>query len=95
MLRTERIGEVDDDRYDLYAGDDAIMSMWIVYDHPTDFPTEFVARRHEIVRGGSRPTNEAMASHSLDSLREALVGRGLTCLSRSPHDDPNIVETWL
>jgi hypothetical protein len=95
VLRTERIGEVDDDRYDLYAGDDAIMSMWIVYDHPTDFPTEFVARRHEIVRGGSRPTDEAMASHSLDSLREALVGRGLTCLSRSPHDDPKIVETWL
>ena len=72
-----------------------ILSMWVVYDHPADFPTEFVARRHEVVAGGSRPTNEAMSSRSLDMLRDELVGRGLTCLTRMPGDDPKIVETWL
>ena len=74
---------------------ETIMSMWVVYDHPLDYPTEFVARRHEVTKEGSRPTNEAMSSHSLDLLRDELVGRGLTCLTRSPEDDPKIVETWL
>jgi len=73
----------------------AVMSMWTIYDHPTDFPNEFVARRHEIVRGGSRPTSDAMASHSLDLLRDELARRGLSCISRHPTDEPQIVETWL
>jgi hypothetical protein len=72
-----------------------LLSMWVVYDHPTDYPTEYVARRHEVVAGGSRPTNEAMASRDLDMLRDELAGRGLVMLQRMDGDDPKIMETWL
>jgi len=59
-----------------------LLSIWVVYDHPTDFPTEFVARRHEVDGEGSRPTNEAMASRNLSLLRDELAGRGLTAIPR-------------
>jgi hypothetical protein len=60
-----------------------------------DYPSEFVARRHEVTKEGSRPTNEAMSSRSIDVLRDELVGRGLTVINRLPEDDPKIVEVWL
>lgn len=71
------------------------MSMWVVYDHPLDYPTVFVARRHEVTKEGSRPTDEAIASSNLDLLRDELVGRGLTPLLRNDGDDAKVVEVWL
>jgi hypothetical protein len=71
------------------------LSIWVVYDHPLDYPSEFVARRHEVTAKGSRPTPEAMASHNIDLLRDELAGRGLTMIPRMDGDDPNIMETWL
>lgn len=67
------------------------ISIWTVYDHPTDYPEYFVARRFD----GLKPTGDIMLSLSLAELRVELVVRGLTCLTRSPTDDAKIVETWL
>lgn len=71
------------------------LSIWTVYDHPTDHPHEFIARRFEVDGKGTRATAETLASTSLDLLRDELSARGLTCLTRSPDDDPKIVEVWL
>lgn len=72
------------------------LAMWVLYDHPSDFPTLFVARRVEITEDGvQRAANDVLASDSLDGIRAAMVSRGLRCLTRSPHDDPVIIETWL
>lgn len=69
--------------------------MWTVYDHPADYPDHFVARRFEVDGSGARATSITIWSSGLGELRAALAGRGLTVLTRSPEDDPKIVETWL
>lgn len=72
------------------------LPIWVVYDHPRDYPHEYVARMQVAERDGSITiTNEAIASRSLDLLRMELEGRGLTCLQRMEGDDPVIVETWI
>jgi hypothetical protein len=71
------------------------LPMWVVYDHPSDFPDRYVARQHIIGIAGQQPTDRTMVSLSLDSIRAALANLGLVCVVRSEEDDPVIVETWL
>jgi hypothetical protein len=71
------------------------LSIWTVYDHPTDYPSEFIARRFEVDVAGSRPTDDVLGSTSLDLLRNELAARGLTVINRMPADDKKIVEVWL
>ena len=69
------------------------LPMWVVYDHPADYPDCFVARLwvslHE-----PEATRHAITAPTLDALR-ALLPEGLTRLGRAFGDDPVIVETWL
>jgi hypothetical protein len=67
------------------------LSMWTVYDHPSDFPDGYVARRFD----GEQPTSDVIESADLDLVRYSLAMKGLFCLARSPGDDPVILETWL
>jgi len=71
------------------------LSIWTIYDHPLDFPNEYVARRFTVGANGSGPTDDILTSTSLDLLRTELAGRGLTVIDRLPGDDPKIVEVWL
>jgi hypothetical protein len=73
----------------------AVMSMWTVYDHPCDWPEQYVARRYEILPDGPMPTEDTISSVDLALVRRALSLRGLTPITRSEGDDPNILETWL
>ena len=66
------------------------LSIWTVYDHPSDFPSNFVARRFE----GEAPTDDIIISPNLMALREVLAIKGLNCLTRNEADDPKIIETW-
>lgn len=69
-----------------------MISIWTVYDHPRDYPHSYVARLFH----GEKPTHSVIVSPDLKRLREILlVDMGLTCMSRSSHDDPAILETWL
>ena len=70
---------------------DRELDIWTVYDHPSDFPTMFVARRFVL----DKPTGQIFASKTLEGLRELLAGCGLYRIPRSPEDDPVIVECWL
>ena len=54
------------------------LSMWTVYDHPSDYPRGFIARRFEVDGKGSRATRDVLTSDDLDVLRGQLVARGLT-----------------
>lgn len=66
------------------------LPIWTVYDHPRDFPGAFVARLSIL----DKPTAKLLHSDTLEGLR-AQLPNGLTCLQRSPSDDPVIVECWL
>jgi hypothetical protein len=71
-------------------------AVWTIYDHPSDFPEHFVARRWEIGPGEVRPTGSFIQASELEVLRTMLLTElGLTPIPRSPGDDPVIVETWM
>lgn len=69
--------------------------MWVVYDHPKDFPMSCVARRWDISADGPQPTDSTLEASSLDALRTALQMMNLICLPRDASDERQIVEVWL
>jgi hypothetical protein len=72
------------------------LAMWTVYDNPSDYPGKFVARRFDVDARGPKPSTSIIIMDDLDKLRDMLAfDLHLTCLMRSPEDDPKIVETWL
>ncbi len=77
------------------------LDMWTVYDHPTDYPHDFIARRH-VLRTGvpldkpmAEPTGDTIRSGDIELIRAQLRGAGLTCIPRMDGDEPQIVEVWL
>lgn len=67
------------------------MDIWTVYDHPKDFPNNYVARRFFL----DTPTGDIMVCATLDAIRIMLRQKGLSRLARHENDDPVIVEVWL
>jgi len=67
------------------------LPIWVIYDHPRDYPDHFVARLHV----GETPTEELMLSNNIEALRIQLEREGLVRLGRHMDDDAKIVETWL
>lgn len=74
--------------------DDSVLSMWVVYDHPSDYPAHYIARLHE-VGTTHQVTDQVLVSATLEPLQEQLAGRGLIRITRNEEDDPVIVETWI
>ena len=67
------------------------LSIWTVYDHPSDFPNNYVARRFD----GETPTGDIMVCPELEQIREQLRSLGLVQIARMDGDDPKILETWI
>jgi hypothetical protein len=76
----------DDDR--------AALPMWVIYDHPADYPDAYVARKW-LTLPKQRPTNELLVATDLEVIRTELEARGLVCLARQDGDTPIIIETWI
>jgi hypothetical protein len=72
-----------------------LLTMWVVYDHPKDFPDEFIARLWMVGSGQTICCGKTLTSKSLDQLRGELRARGFTVIPRMDGDDPKIVEVWL
>lgn len=74
-----------------------MLSVWTIYDHPTDVPDAFVARCWVTIPGEPEPraTDNHVQSSTLKNVRMVLRMAGLTCLQRSNEDDPKIVESWI
>lgn len=71
------------------------LSMFTIYKHPEDYPDKFVVREFVIKRTGPEPSRHANVYDTLDEARLPLIWRGLSCIERSPEDEPQIVESWL
>lgn len=71
------------------------IDLWIVYDHPSDIPDYYVARRHTVRRGAASANVDYILCTELEPVREALYAKGLGCIPRFANDDPCIIETWL
>jgi len=73
------------------------MIFYAIYDHPSDYPHEFVCRRWRAARGAVRPIDNGepfARGQTLDSVR-AMLPANLTNLGRKHGDDPRLVETWI
>jgi hypothetical protein len=67
------------------------LSMWVVYEKPSDYPGSYVARLFH----GTDPTTKCLVHASVEVIRNAMREGGLVRLERSEHDEPQIVEVWL
>jgi hypothetical protein len=76
----------------------SIMSLYTIYDHPSDFPDAIVVRRFTVdVACGLVPTGDRWNCKDLDSARAVVrdLLPGAVCFPRWAEDDPVILETWL
>lgn len=67
------------------------LSIWVIYDHPSDHPDHFVARRWSY----DRPTADIKLARDVVELRSEMMAMGLACIARAHSDDAKIMETWL
>lgn len=70
------------------------LSVYTIFERPTDYPDEFVCRRFESNKKGVLPCEVLGTGKTLEEVRRH-VPTGLHRLDRNVGDDPNIVETWL
>lgn len=66
------------------------LPIWVVYEHPSDYPNECVARLFI----GDQPTHVKLKGETLEIVRR-LLPAGLHRLPRMEGDEPHIVECWL
>jgi hypothetical protein len=75
-----------------------VLNIWTIFDHPLDFPNDYVARRFEVGAapdpGETRATDDVIIGE-LRIIRTSFRRCGLTCLKRSDADEPQIIESWL
>ncbi len=77
------------DRSVSVSAEPAGLSIWTIYDSPSDMPGKFVARKWI----NNQPTNECHKADTLKGIRQCLPP-GLTQMPAQRGDDPVIVETW-
>lgn len=73
------------------------LTMWTVYERPTDYPQGFVARRWIAGVGELKATPDIIIGDTLEWVRSVLTDLypWLYCLPRQDGDEPQIVEVWL
>jgi exosome complex RNA-binding protein Csl4 len=70
-------------------------SIWTVYEKPTDYPEEFIARRSEIRPGEVVHTDDIIRAEFLATIRRDMQERGLYRMPRHDTDEAQIVECWI
>jgi hypothetical protein len=70
------------------------LPMWVIYDHPKDWPKFYVARLHYSLPQ-PEPTGSIILIRDLEELRDWMQERGYICMPRDESDDPVIIETWM
>ena len=78
-----------------HAFHDKILTIWVIYKHPKDFPTSWVLRGQDACADGSiAPHAACHVASTLEGARRGLP-QGLYNLGRQPNDDPVIYESWI
>lgn len=75
--------------------DEPIMTHYVIYDHPKDYPDGYVMRRWDIMNGNPHPVaGDAVMALTLEEVRR-FIPPGLTRIPRYDSDDAPILEVWL
>ena len=70
------------------------LNQWVIYDHPKDYPDNFVVRRWEVSPGRCQPTEDVSLHVTLEESRKSIPNWTYR-IPRFEEDDPTIVEVWL
>jgi hypothetical protein len=70
------------------------LTIWTIYDRPTDYPHGHIARRFEVGGGETIATDHSLIG-DLEELREVFRRAGLTNICRQEGDQPQVVESWI
>jgi hypothetical protein len=74
---------------------DDLLTIWVIYHSPSDFPGKWVLRGQDALPGRVvRPHANGFICETLEQARKH-VPPGLAMLTRHPDDDPVIYEVWL
>lgn len=76
---------------------DRVLTMFTVYDRPSDFPEHVVVRACWIVPGELDPRVATIAClyDTVEDVQGAMAWSGLYWLPRMVGDDPRILGTWM
>jgi len=73
-----------------------LLTIYVVYDRPKDFPTKIVVRARYATRDGAiRPSKTARVFDSIEQAQSWCSRKGLYRIERFPDDEPQIVEAWI
>jgi hypothetical protein len=67
------------------------LAIWTVYCRPSDYPTEYIARKFLL----DKSTDEIVRSPTIEGIHREMMRRRLIWMDRQAGDDPTIVETWV
>lgn len=72
------------------------LTLYVLFDHPIDYPDHYVIRCNHVVNGVAQVDKEIYFKHiDITRCRNLLRNSGLTCMARDPNDDPKIIESWI
>lgn len=70
------------------------MKIFTIYDHPRDYPDNFVVRGFDISDTGPAPDLNCTLANTLEEARKAIPS-GLINVGRFSDDDAAILEVWI
>ena len=70
-----------------------VLSMWVIFIKPIDYPGKVVVRRFEF----ETPTSDVQVFDYVGQARRWIRDNTVACvpIPRDRNDDPHILETWL
>ena len=72
-----------------------MLTMFTVYERPTDYPNAYVVRRFEIRPGGPEAGRLLGVVDTLEQARALIPASADARLPRAADDPPQVVETWV
>ena len=73
---------------------DKVLTIWVIYKHPKDFPTSWVLRGQDACADVVKPHAASHVASTLEGARRGLPP-GLYNLGRNDDDDAAIYECWI
>ncbi len=71
-----------------------VLTMFVIYKHPKDYPDKWIVRRWTVDSNGSQPDLMHAEADSLELARTFIPG-GMVRLSRNRDDDEAFYESWV
>lgn len=75
-----------------------MLSIYTIYDHPSDYPDQYVIKKWDVQKGNTEPVQDpryVYAGTDLEVCRDQMRNMGLVLMPREDSDDIVIIESWI